>query len=196
MNRFLFTGIEAFAASFAVIPVILYLKKLYGWSIRKTVFYTALSLYLAGMYAVVGLPNVAYIRFDPNFNFEPFAYMFSDLDSTLLNVMLFIPFGLLLPLLWQDFKAFWKTLLLGFGFSLLIETLQIFTYRATDVNDLMTNTVGTLIGWITARLMLKVVPGLIPEKNSREFPLLLGVTFGIMFFLHPFLSGLVWSILR
>lgn len=196
MNRFLFTGIEAFAASFAVIPVILYLKKRYSWSIRKTICYTALSLYLAGMYAVVGLPNVAYIRFEPNFNFEPFAYMFSDWESSLLNVVLFFPLGFVLPVFWQDFKAFWKILLLGFTFSLAIETLQIFTFRATDVNDLMTNTLGTLLGWMAARLVLLVTPGLVPNKTTKDFPILCAVTFGIMFFLHPFLSGMVWSILH
>lgn len=196
MNRFLFTGIEAFAASFAVIPVILYLKKLYGWSTRKTICYIALSLYLAGMYAVVGLPNVAYIRFEPNLNFEPFAYMFSDWENTFLNVVLFLPLGFVLPVCWQNFNPFWKTMLLGFGFSVLIETLQIFSFRATDINDLMTNTMGTLLGWMTARQILFLAPGLVPGKNTKEFYYLCIVTFSVMFFLHPFLSDLVWSILR
>lgn len=196
MNRFLFAGIEALAAAVAVIPVFLLLQKQLVLSTRRTVCCILFSLYLSAVYAVVGLPNVTYIRFDPHFNFEPFAYMFSDLDSTLLNVVLFFPLGLMLPVFWHSFKPFWKTMLLGFGFSALIETLQIFTYRATDVNDLMTNTFGTLIGWIAARLILLFVPKLIPGKNTKEFPIICGVTFGIMFFFHPFLSNLVWSILR
>lgn len=196
MNRFLFAGIEALAAAAVVIPVLLQLKKRLLWSTRRTVYCVLFSLYLAAVYAVVGLPNVTYVRFDPHFNFEPFAYMFSDLESTLLNVVLFFPLGLALPIFWQSFKPFWKTMLLGFGFSLLIETLQIFTYRATDVNDLMTNTFGTLIGWIAARLILLFAPKLIPGKSTAEFPIICGITFGIMFFVHPFLSNLVWSILR
>lgn len=196
MYRFLFAGIESLTAAVVLIPVFLLLKNRLHWSPRRTVCCILFSLYLAAMYAVVGLPNVTYIRFDPNFNFKPFAYMFSDLDSTLLNVVLFFPLGLALPIFWQDLKPFWKTILLGFGFSLLIETLQIFSFRATDVNDLMTNTFGTLIGWLAARLILRLMPKLTPGKNTEELPILCGVTFGVMFFVHPFLSNLVWSILR
>lgn len=196
MYRFFFAGIEALTAAVVLIPVFLLLKNRMQWSTRRTVCCILFSLYLAAMYAVVGLPNVTYIRFDPNFNFEPFAYMFSDLDSTLLNVVLFFPLGLALPIFWQDLKPFWKTILLGFCFSLLIETLQIFSFRATDVNDLMTNTFGTLVGWLAARLILRLNPKLTPGKNTAELPILCGVTFGVMFFVHPFLSNLVWSILR
>ena len=120
MNRFLFAGIEALAAAVVLIPVFLLLKNRLGWSIRRTVCYIAFSLYLAGVYAVAGLPNITYIRFDPNINFEPFAYMFSDWENTFLNVVLFLPLGFVLPVCWQNFNPFWKTMLLGFAFSLLI----------------------------------------------------------------------------
>ena len=92
--------------------------------------------------------------------------MFSDCKNSLLNVLLFVPLGFFLPLFWKKFSAFGYTLLFGFCTSLLIELLQIFTFRATDVNDLMTNTVGTVLGYLLARIVLKLFPGTEPSADK------------------------------
>lgn len=48
------------------------------------------------------------------------------------------------------------TFLVGLLFSLLIEIGQIFTmYRQTDVNDLLMNTLGVMIGWVIGKYILK-----------------------------------------
>ena len=125
----------------------------------------ASALIAAGVDAVVGLPCITYIRLDFNYNFVPFLHMFSDYRSSLLNVLLFVPLGFFLPLFWKKFSAFGHTLLFGFCTSLLIELLQIFTFRATDVNDLMTNTVGTVLGYLLARVVLKLFPGTKPSAR-------------------------------
>lgn len=39
--------------------------------------------------------------------------------------------------------------------SLSIEILQLFTFRATDVDDLMMNTIGALVGYGIAKLILR-----------------------------------------
>lgn len=53
--------------------------------------------------------------------------------------------------------------MLGFGLSLTIELAQLFTqYRATDVDDLITNTVGTLLGYLCFRLIHRA------KKDGRE----------------------------
>ena len=65
----------------------------------------------------------------------------------LFNVVLFIPCGLLSGSLIQP-KRRWITLIICVAVSALIEVVQLFTKRGVfDVNDIMYNTVGSLIGW-------------------------------------------------
>ena len=65
------------------------------------------------------------------------------------------------------------------------------TFRATDVNDLITNVLGTVIGY----LLIKPFFNRLPEsgKGSREVYVLAVLSFLVMFFLHPILSPLIWD---
>lgn len=64
------------------------------------------------------------------------------------NLVLFAPLGFLVPLFWQGWRGAGRAVGLGLGMSLFIEVNQLFTYRATSVDDLMLNTLGTAIGFI------------------------------------------------
>ena len=64
------------------------------------------------------------------------------------NVGLFLPSGILFPALYRRLDGFWKVLATGALLSLCIEVLQLpFSVRATDVNDLILNTLGIAIGY-------------------------------------------------
>ena len=180
----------AVAAVVLVIPFLL-LDRYCFHNKKRTACYLVLAVYLSGVFAVVGLPDIRYIRFEPNFNFVPFRYMVSD-HSTKLNVLLFLPLGFFLPVLWENFKKLHWTILFGFCTSLLIEVLQIFTFRATDVNDLMTNTFGTFLGWCFGRVLRWLGPSVRPSENTKEVYAVCGVTFAVMFFVHPFLADWRW----
>lgn len=194
MNTILYTAQEALIAFFLLLPIFCYLNKRRFISNRQTLLYLLFATYMTGVYAVVGLPDIAYYRFSPNINLEPFLYMFSDLRSTVLNVVLFLPLGLFLPILWEDFSSLWKTVLVGFLTSLTIELLQIFTFRATDINDLMTNTLGTLVGFFFGLAVRKYLHPLDPEKKRSHIPMVFGIAFLTMFFLHPFFSSVIYRI--
>jgi glycopeptide antibiotics resistance protein len=143
------------------------------------------------MYAAVGLPDITYFRYHPHFNFSPFLYMFPDLETTILNVVLFIPLGFYMPLLWKRFRSFLLTILLGFSITVLIELLQIFTYRATDINDLITNTVGTILGFIAGRIALLLFPNIHPSENTKDIWIVFGSSFGVMFLIYPFFANIL-----
>lgn len=65
------------------------------------------------------------------------------------NLLGFIPFGLLLPLAFPWFRHLFKMLLAGFMVSLGYETTQLLTGLGIwDVDDLLLNTAGVLIGFI------------------------------------------------
>lgn len=120
--------------------------------------------------------------------------MFTDF-STLLNVLLFIPLGGFLPILRSKFRSFPKTLLLGFSTSAFIEVFQIFTFRATDVNDLMTNSLGTAIGYFLGMLLIRLFPKIIMEEDPRQIRIIFAVSVLVMFFLQPFSASLLWNLM-
>lgn len=78
--------------------------------------------------------------------------------NVLLNIALFVPLGILLPLLARVFRKWYAVLLAGFGSSLAIELVQLATARGMfDVDDLFTNTLGTMVGWSIVMLILSVL---------------------------------------
>lgn len=65
------------------------------------------------------------------------------------NVVAFMPMGFLLPLVSKKFSGFFRAVLLTAGFSLLIETAQyILGVGAADIDDLILNTAGGLLGFL------------------------------------------------
>ena len=123
--------------------------------------------YLAAFAVVTLLP----IRWNPQLarwpnNYKPqlvpfdgilFGFGTSPLETlaeALGNVLLFAPFGSLLPLLVPAMRRWWRVLAAGAGISLLIELYQIAwpSVRRADVNDLLMNALGTLLGFAGLRL--------------------------------------------
>ena len=79
----------------------------------------------------------------------------AELRNIILNILLFIPFGYLLPSLFPRLR-WWQVVLLGLAFSLCIELLQLITKLGyADVDDLINNTLGAAIGWLCYKLILK-----------------------------------------
>jgi glycopeptide antibiotics resistance protein len=65
------------------------------------------------------------------------------------NVVVFIPVGILIPLISVRVRRFRATAILGFTTSLAIEILQFLFAegRTMDTDDLILNTLGVAIGW-------------------------------------------------
>lgn len=65
------------------------------------------------------------------------------------NVIAFIPFGYLLPKIVKKKPRLFHTVLFSFEFSLLVELTQLISRTGSfDVDDLILNTFGGLIGYI------------------------------------------------
>src|SRR2546423_2363825 len=76
-----------------------------------------------------------------------------DLKTSLLNILLLIPFGFGLPFI-TNFRMK-KIVVIGALFSIVIEFLQLttgfmakITFRVADINDVIFNTVGVAVGYI------------------------------------------------
>lgn len=64
------------------------------------------------------------------------------------NIAMFLPLGIVWPSVFPQLDTPWKAMAAGAGYSLLIELLQLPLYqRTTDVDDLILNTLGFLLGY-------------------------------------------------
>ena len=78
--------------------------------------------------------------------------------NVLLNIAMFCPLGFLLPTLNRKFRAWYFTIPAGFGFSLLIELVQLgFGRGVFDVDDLFCNTLGAAIGFFAGMAFLSIL---------------------------------------
>lgn len=84
----------------------------------------------------------------PFVRLSDYAYRRDLLFNVVGNAAMFIPSGILLPSLYPKLRGFFRTLAAGAGISLCIELLQLpFSVRATDVDDLILNTLGVAVGY-------------------------------------------------
>lgn len=92
--------------------------------------------------------------FHPSFNWIPLVDGLSF--GFVMNIFIFAPLGFLVPFISRTFERVEKVMILGFGLTLLIEISQMFTmYRVSDIDDILTNVLGTILGYMMFRLMAK-----------------------------------------
>lgn len=100
--------------------------------------------------------------FPPRINLIPVVYLLDYLiaGEAVLNVVgntaMFIPIGIIWPMVFKELDSHGKVIAAGVGFSLCIEVLQLpFFDRVTDIDDLILNSVGFLIGYSMYLLVKK-----------------------------------------
>nr|WP_319489718.1 VanZ family protein [uncultured Caproiciproducens sp.] len=171
------------------------------------------ALILAVMLDFTGIPSIRFIANNgtithqglhipmDEINLIPFHSLAADARPYLENILLFVPFGFLLPLIWEQYHPFRKTMLAGLSFSFVIEFSQLFDRRITDIDDLLMNTLGTLVGWLLWQIMKKCFSRIyekISIKNTErgKLPFLLrheavfymiSAFFGMLFLYSPLL---------
>ena len=131
---------------------------LYGILAIRIVLFQSAPLY--NLFGAVG-SGTRTVNFIP---FASVAQMFQEglsisrlLENILGNVVLFIPLGILLPTLFH--QSYGKALCYGIGTSLLLETLQyLLAMGASDIDDVLLNTMGVLIGLYICWLLQHKLP--------------------------------------
>lgn len=90
--------------------------------------------------------------------YEVFVYGNRDyfLINCLGNIILFLPIGFCPPLLWRMAPGW--SVLIGALSSLCIELCQLPMARGTDVDDLILNTFGALLGMLLFLLLRRIAP--------------------------------------
>ena len=184
--KFLFPRYSSLVAPLIIILIFFILNKVLFKDSKKTLLYTFFALYLVIVYRITGLPDSMHITFRPRFQLIPFYGIVDDAFNCALNIFLFIPFGFFITALWRDFFSCKNAILTSMGFSFFIETMQIICPRLTDVNDIMTNTLGGFLGFCLLRIFTKSEEKLFRSPfKKRECVLVFGTTFSFLFFINP-----------
>lgn len=123
------------------------------------------------------------------------------LPQILANVVFFVPLGFIAGRLLR--WGFARTVLVGLGVSLLVETAQLtgvfgvyaYAYRTFDVDDLAYNTAGALVGWLLAAAAARVLPpddeaGPVPVTDDPGF-----VRRAVALWIDSLLMGVAWVVL-
>jgi len=136
------------------------------------------------------IPHLERIGFRRPYNLIPFdtikAYYIYDgmpmlrrIGNVFGNIALFVPIGLLLPLIFHRTKKIYKIILISFLLSLSMELFQyILGTGAADIDDVLLNTIGGLTGYIIYLLLKALL------KN--EVQIILGA---LILFLICLISG-------
>ena len=86
------------------------------------------------------------------------------------NVVCFMPFGFILPIITRLGERWLNTLLLSFLLTLSIETIQlVFRVGSFDVDDMFLNTVGGAAGYVSVTMLKWIRRAFHGSKNEKDF---------------------------
>lgn len=96
--------------------------------------------------------------------------------QVVMNVVFFLPLGILVAYRWR--RSVWVALVASFGMSLAIELTQgtglwglaPCPYRLADVDDLLTNTLGGVLGWFVGLACRRLLPDPAPAPRPDLDP--------------------------
>lgn len=136
-------------------------KEQVSWFHR--IMIVVLGLYLTVVFTLTVSPIYGFSvsHFGNSVNFIPLQALNTMTDNPLNfwgNILMFMPVGMSLVLLSNKCKKLYVTVFIGAGLSVLIEALQLFSSRGTDIDDIILNTTGTLCGYLLGRIILNVLP--------------------------------------
>lgn len=147
---------------FGVLIIIYFLKFYKKWKTegKDTLFInTTMYVYISFVLYFTLMPIITSLPFMFNHSYEtmnlfPFIDVFNSrgdfIRQVVLNVIMTVPFGFLLPLVKKENCKFLKVVFYTFLLSFSIEILQplINGIRSSDITDIITNVIGGIIGYI------------------------------------------------
>ena len=115
--------------------------------------------------------------FPPRINIVPFVHMsdYAIKSEAVLNIVgntaMFVPVGIVWPLVFKKLDSHTKVILAGVGFSLTIEILQLpFFDRVTDIDDLILNSTGYITGFGIYLLCAKIKRIITENSHKKTMP--------------------------
>ena len=86
-----------------------------------------------------------------------YNFSFTAWRNLVLNILMFVPMGFLLPIIFKWQNRFWKVCLSSLSVSIMIELMQYITKRGVvEVDDVFNNTLGAFIGYGLLSLLVLI----------------------------------------
>ncbi|MCI5863419.1 VanZ family protein [Howardella ureilytica] len=83
------------------------------------------------------------------------------------NIIAFVPFGFLLPIMSNRKLVWWSTILISAGASALIEMMQYVTKLGTcDIDDFILNTLGGILGYVCYRILFLIIDTIYRKRHN------------------------------
>ena len=198
MNRLLVFGISlAYEALTTLLPFFLIFLLFRNGQKKRGIVYPryhvpallVFAVYVLGVYHFTGAGTLYDIKrfiFIPELiNLVPFSNEI-DIVAYALNVVLFVPFGLLAPMIWKNMGKLRSVLLGAFGFTLLIEVSQLLNFRSTDIDDVILNVLGAAVGFVIYKLWDKMTESKyrVNSPVTAELAMCILIAFAGRFFLY------------
>lgn len=119
---------------------------------HREIFYAAFIIYILCLFNVVTAGEINSI-YSEGFNLIPFKEILRYkvgsrlfMTNVVGNIVIFIPYGFFINYFTKN-KKLWISLLLGIFLSSTIEITQYFIGRIFDIDDIILNSIGMLIGF-------------------------------------------------
>ena len=172
-------------------------------SIEHRIGIIIFSFFIITIFTITGIPTINELYYNPNVNILLFRYFIIIFYDYFFNIILFMPFGFFIACLWEKFQNIKIAFLYGFLLSLFIEIFQLFGSRVTDINDLLTNTLGSIIGYEFFNIIRKVFPNIINKISLKknmlynnkiikyEFVIIIFLCWISIFLIRPFIENLL-----
>ncbi|MBM7835596.1 VanZ family protein [Clostridium sardiniense] len=147
---------------YSIVLAILWLtKKRQIFEIKQTIFEYMLVTYIITLLKLTGIIGIRFYFsdvMDGMYSLSLIPFKAASPIMVFLNFLLFLPYGLLLPCVFANLRTSGKkVLLIGFITSFLIELLQLFGGRATEIDDLLVNSLGTFVGFVIFSYANKII---------------------------------------
>lgn len=98
---------------------------------------------------VAGLRSANFIPFRTIRMYIDYSYMLNSFENLVGNVMIFVPFGFWLPMVFEKKKSFFLMMIMTFAFVFGIEVFQLVSgFGAFDVDDIFLNCLGAVMGYL------------------------------------------------
>ena len=155
LKEYLFLGIIAIAI-FLIGYQIIYKRIMKG---TKTISKSKFVLYGTSIVYIVVVIGATFLSRSNGYGtinlhlFSSYRQAYNQMQISLfrniiLNILLFVPLGFLVPFYLGKLKKSYITILIGFGTTLVIEIIQYITNMGIfEIDDVFNNTVGTIIGY-------------------------------------------------
>lgn len=206
MNEILYLFSRALSGYLFMLPVLIayFLLLLLFRRKQKSLHIAAcfvFGFYLFLVIAATGIGNTVAFSFPPEIILIPFRDILYAPRHFVLNVIAFVPFGYFLPLLYKRYRSIKIVAVIGFLFSLCIELVQMLGWGATEIDDLIANTLGVCLGYLSYCLVKKSLHTNFGEpfqansiSNTAELILLLASTFLIMALVQPLIGNSIFAV--